>query len=259
LKNDPDLARKCNVEVCISIDTSHSKSKYDNRSFIIDRVALLPRESSDKMARDTKWTKGQSPPGQSEGTDHSKLFVGFCKLPNGKTADSQLWILPIPILHEIVLPPNFDLHRYITHVNRGITHFHASFYPIPRGISDADLEALRFPNEWFRYAFRLNGSIKTSRVVGILNEDGSRTPLYKWARNGHFRVAAPGETDKDGPEEFKKHLVDPSRLVRKIGLAIESLENILGGSISLLEFISGINGAVLEDQATQNERRIPIS
>ncbi|KAJ6507625.1 hypothetical protein DFH09DRAFT_1334423 [Mycena vulgaris] len=80
---------------------------YDYRSFIIDKVALIPfslRES------------------------------GCGRIASGTT-----------------LPPGFDLHRFITHVNRGITHFHDSYWPLPRRLSDADFEAAEPPNQWLRY------------------------------------------------------------------------------------------------------------
>jgi hypothetical protein len=131
-----------------------------------------------------------------------------------------MWLIPHgPLLTDTVLPPDFDLHRYITHVNRGITHFHASFWPLPRNISDADLDAARPSEAWVKYAQRhhmgLSG-LKGQGVIGIEKPDGTRVPLYKYSANGHFRVCAPGESDTEGPEYCKRLLVDPSRMVRML-------------------------------------------
>jgi hypothetical protein len=164
--------------------------------------------------------------------EHTKILVGFCKLPNGATSETQLWMLPHnSLLTEAVLPPGFDLHRYITHVNRGITHFHASHWPLPRNISDADLKAAEVPEGWAKYAkshhLALSG-LKGQCVIGIEHPDGTRTPIYKWSTNGHFRRCAPGETDTNGPEELRKHLADPSRMVRKLSALLDVLSSVQG-------------------------------
>ncbi|KAJ7105394.1 hypothetical protein C8R43DRAFT_1046725 [Mycena crocata] len=154
----------------------------------------------------------------------SGVLVGFCRLPGGVVSETQMWTLlldpPGPLtIDTYALPPDFDLHRYITHVNRGITHFHASFWPLPRKISDAELDAAAPSKEWMTYARQhhmgLSG-LKGQGVIGIQKPDGTRVPLYKYSQNGHFRRCAPGETDMEGPEEFKKLPVDPSRMVRMI-------------------------------------------
>ncbi|KAJ7816847.1 hypothetical protein B0H14DRAFT_3475024 [Mycena olivaceomarginata] len=115
------------------------------------------------------------------------------------------------------LPPGFDLNRYITHVNRGITHFHASFWPLPRSISDADLESAKPPSgleEHTSHHHSLLAGLKGGGGVGHIAADGTRTPVYKCS--GHFRRCAPGETDTDGPVEFQKALVNPNQMVRLI-------------------------------------------
>ncbi|KAJ7853702.1 hypothetical protein B0H14DRAFT_3136801 [Mycena olivaceomarginata] len=159
------------------------------------RVVLVPREKIEKYAEDQEWVKGKFR-GMIEGED--------------------------------VLPPAFDLHRYITHVNRGITHFHASFWPLPRdsfrcgagrpGTSAAG--RMEFP--MLRGTTGTISGLRGQGVVGIELPDGTRVPIYKVGANGHFRRCAPGETDTDGAEEFKKLLVDPSRMntsrIYKVGL-----------------------------------------
>ncbi|KAJ7661729.1 hypothetical protein B0H17DRAFT_1258637 [Mycena rosella] len=228
LKNDNELAKGVNVGIFLKLVEGRTGSKYDHRSFIIDKVALLPREDTDDFANNAQWTKGHFRNHQEAmqtAGEHSKLLVGFCWLPGGVRSETQMWMMPVgSLLAEIRLPPGFDLHRYITHVNRGITHFHASFWPLPRKISDADLDAAEPPDEWIRYAQRLHmelSGLKGQGVIGIERPDGTRIPLYKYSQNGHFRRCAPGETDTDGPEEFKKLLVDPSRMVRMISELLE--------------------------------------
>ncbi|KAJ6602671.1 hypothetical protein DFH09DRAFT_1354919 [Mycena vulgaris] len=223
LKNDNELAKTVNVGIFLKLVEDRTGCKYDHRSFIIEKVALLPREDTDEFANQARWTKGNARDPQNAirtTVEHSKLLVGFCRLPGGHISETQMWMVPAgPLLTQVSLPPGFDLHRYITHVNRGITHFHASFWPLPRKISDADLDSAPIPEGWVAYAQRhhtvLSG-LKGQCVIGVENPDGSRVPIYKFGLNGHFRRCAPGETDTDGPEEFKKLLVDPSRMVRMI-------------------------------------------
>jgi hypothetical protein len=221
VKNDSNLAKSVGVAIFLKLVAERSPSKYDHRSFIIEKVVLVPREKIEKYAEDQEWVKGNF---EHDVGEHMKLLVGFCRLPRPyKLSENQLWKLPISSISEgeDVLPPAFDLHRYITHVNRGITHFHASFWPLPRDISDAELEdpELQPPEEWNSYAWRHHRTISGLRgqgVVGIELPDGTRVPIYKVGANGHFRRCAPGETDTDGAEEFKKLLVDPSRMVRML-------------------------------------------
>ncbi|KAJ7253177.1 hypothetical protein C8J57DRAFT_1349050 [Mycena rebaudengoi] len=201
LKHAPDQ-NNMNIEICLRIDRDRLRSKYDNRSFIIDRVSLISRVESDVRAERINWVKGMFPFEATNSTEFAKLFVGFCDLPNGEMSETQLWNIPIgsPLpMH--VLPPNFTLHRYITHVNRGITHFHGSYWPSS--------------SAWTWYAYELHTAIsglKGRGVVGIQRPGGTRTPLYKWG------------TDTEGPEEFKKLLVDPSRFVRKLARELEFFE-----------------------------------
>ncbi|KAJ7159935.1 hypothetical protein C8R43DRAFT_948012 [Mycena crocata] len=215
-KYSPEIAKTANVGIFVKFVADRTGSKYDHRTFIIEKVGLLSRESSDAFVKEHIWTNGLVPP-ETIDIDHSKVLVGFCRLPNTNSWNTQMWSIPIgPRLTELVLPPGFDLHRYITHVNRGITHFHASFWPLPRNISDADLKGAPIPKEWINYAhmhFKELSGLKGQCVIGVENPDGTRTPMYKLGQNGHFRRCAPGETDTDGPEEYRKLLVDPSRMM----------------------------------------------
>ncbi|KAJ7726271.1 hypothetical protein DFH07DRAFT_853027 [Mycena maculata] len=219
LKNNIELARTVNVGIFIRLVGERTGAKYDNRTFIIERVTLFPREYSDGLAGRTKWTKGNTNPDDAEAHQaHSKIFVGYCMLPNGKLADTQLWILPVSSFKEHpsakFRPPS------IHHSCQPRCHpFPCSFWPLPRDISEFDLEAAEKPGEYAAYSFdhhlALSG-LHGQGVIGIENEDGTRIPLLKRAQNGHMRWCAPGETDTSGPAVYKKHLVNPSRLVKKI-------------------------------------------
>jgi hypothetical protein len=219
--NDKELAATMNVGIFLKLVGDRTGSKYDNRTFIIERVAYLPRESSNKMADRTVWKYGNS--SYKDAGQHPKVLVGFCMLPNGKMADTQMWRIPIEPddlhLTSFVLSPNFNLHRYITHVNRGVTHFHASFWAMPRDISDSALEAAEWPLGYNSYMVQhliaISG-LKGQGVIGIIDEHGKRTLIIKRGLSGHVRFCAPGETDTDGPDAYKKLLVDPSRIVKKI-------------------------------------------
>ncbi|KAJ7778102.1 FAD binding domain-containing protein [Mycena metata] len=174
-------------------------------------LGVVSRESSDKIVKEQEWHQGTVDASMLP-KEHSKILVMACD-------KTQMWMLPIEHLRLFSLPPGFDLHRYITHVNRGITHFHASFLPLPRDISDADLDAAQISSAWMDYAGPHHQSISGltgQNVIGIERPDGTRVPVYKWSVNGHVRKCAPGETDSEGPEEFKKLVVDPSRMVRKL-------------------------------------------
>ncbi|KAJ7112942.1 hypothetical protein C8R44DRAFT_796971 [Mycena epipterygia] len=225
LKNDAELATKVNVGIFLKIISDRAGSKYDNRTFIIDRIALFPRESSEKFVAGKSWKNGNST--ISPTYDHSKMLVGYCILPNGEMSETQMWTIPAkPHLVDTILPPDFDLHRYITHVNRGVTHFHASFWPLPRDISDSDLEIARAPDTYCAYSsdhHSILSGLKGQEVIGILNADGTRTSLYKRGQNGYVRKCAPGETDTEGPAEHKKHLVNPSRMVKKLAVDLGRL------------------------------------
>ncbi|KAJ7186650.1 hypothetical protein C8R46DRAFT_1057645 [Mycena filopes] len=232
LKNNLELAKLVHVGIFIKLVGDRMASKYDHRTFIIDAVGFLPRDSINEFAQETTWRNGMNTKEDMIKTEHTKILVGFCKLPDGTTSGTQLWMLPHnALLTQAVLPPGFDLHRYITHVNRGITHFHASHWPLPRNISDADLEAAVMPKGWAEYAMThhlaLSG-LKGQGVIGVEHPDGTRTPIYKWSTNGHFRRCAPGETDTDGPEELRKQVVDPSRMVRKLSALLDDLSSTQG-------------------------------
>ncbi|KAJ7920183.1 hypothetical protein B0H13DRAFT_2425645 [Mycena leptocephala] len=117
------------------------------------------------------------------------------------------------------LPPGFDLHRLITHINRGITHFHGSFWPLPRRLSDAAFTAAEPPPEWLqnmrRHAagFLYVADGLAPEVLGIEKRDGTHVPLYKFDQRTNqiaFDSRLP-ELAKIDTTEFKKLLDDPSR------------------------------------------------
>ncbi|KAJ7624785.1 hypothetical protein FB45DRAFT_1060963 [Roridomyces roridus] len=236
LKNDPKVAANFNIALLISVSEEHAGSKYENRTFFIDRVVLLQRDVSDADALGQTWQQGPYKDSatavdalKKKGKKVFKIFVGFCKFPDGEQSRVQLWSFPCSDVAEYVLPPGFDLSRYVPHVNRGVTHFHASFWPLPRNISDADLESAEAPAVLADYTARqhrmLSGLKGGENVIGRLNPDGSRTPLYKFCNNnGHFRPCAPGETDFDGPVEYKKALENPSRMVRLLSKYLDDYE-----------------------------------
>ncbi|KAJ7116252.1 hypothetical protein C8R43DRAFT_1154982 [Mycena crocata] len=179
VKNDPKLAGTVNVAVLITVADDRAGSNYENRTFFIDRVRLLARGASNAFARKTKWVRGSIPNSQEcaqrTDTDHFKLMVGWCLLPGD------------------ILPPGFDLNRYIAHVNRGITHFHASCWPLPRTISDLDVESAEMPAGWNEYVKR-------------------QRDLLSHLKGGQNFVAR------------LKALVDPSRMVRLLSQQLEALE-----------------------------------
>ncbi|KAJ7186648.1 hypothetical protein C8R46DRAFT_277269 [Mycena filopes] len=242
LKNNEELALLTNVGIFLKLVGERTGSKYDNRTFIVERVALFPRETSDEDAAQTVWKYGNADIPEDERRDqkfqHSKMLVGYCMLPNGKMADTQLWILPIYRLRSLTLPPNYDLHQYITHVNRGVTHFHAAFLNLPRDMSDAALEDAEPSDKYCDYAFdhllAVSG-LKGQGVIGIQEADGTRTPLFKRGQNGHLRKCAPGETDSDGPAAYKKVVTDPSRMVRKIAKHLEYLYELQDRALGMTE------------------------
>jgi hypothetical protein len=167
------------------------------RSFVIDKVALMP------------WVDGEA---------WSTVTVGFCVLPDGEM-DPQ--IRELQYSSGTTLPPSFDLHRLITHINRGITHFHGSFWPLPRRLSDAAFTAAEPPPEWMQnmrrhaagFVFVADGL--ALEVFGIQKRDGTHVPLYKFDQRTN-RIAFDSrlpELAKIDTTEFKKLLDDPSRKV----------------------------------------------
>ncbi|KAJ6516499.1 hypothetical protein C8R45DRAFT_246447 [Mycena sanguinolenta] len=137
LNNDETLAESQTVDVGIFLKLVESRSHH---TFIIDKVGLPPRRDTAKYAQDTNWVKGDEQPSNA---NHIKVMAGFCQLPNGRS-EVQMWQMVASSVVSDILPPGFDLHRYITHVHRGITHFHASFWPLPRNtqteMTDAEFE-----------------------------------------------------------------------------------------------------------------------
>ncbi|KAJ7461691.1 hypothetical protein B0H11DRAFT_2055546 [Mycena galericulata] len=233
LKNDPKFAGTVNIAILLSLAGDRAGSKYEHRTFFIDRVLLLGRDVSNAAAREAGWTQGSDGDSQkgAERTNshHFKLLVGWCSLPKDELSKTQMWIFPASDAANHVLPPGFDLNRYVTHVNRGITHFHTSFWPLPRSVSDTDLEFAEVPKGWRDYMKRhhhlLSGLKGGQGIIGVINADGTRKPVYKFGDGGHFRRCAPGETDSDGPAEFKKPLMDSSRMVGLISRHLESYEH----------------------------------
>ncbi|KAJ7436855.1 hypothetical protein FB451DRAFT_186684 [Mycena latifolia] len=235
MKNDPKTAGTANVAIQLSISDERAGSKYEHRTFFVDRVLLLAREESNAAATVATWTKGEFAEAETQkmaeraDTEHFKLMVGWCILPDGEYSGTQMWVFKTSDAATHVLPPGFDLNRYVTHVNRGITHFHASFWPLPRSMSDAEVERAEAPPGWWEYVKRqhilLSGLKGGQGIIGRVHADGTREPVYKFGPGGHFRRCAPGETDSDGPAEFKKPLVDPSRMVRLISEHLAVFEN----------------------------------
>ncbi|KAJ6525994.1 hypothetical protein B0H19DRAFT_1275865 [Mycena capillaripes] len=170
---------------------------YDHRSFIIDKVALIP------FARgEMGWS--------------TQLMTGYCLLPNGKSPPPYWWH-PISCTYRAsgtTLPPGFDLHRYITHINRGITHFHGSYWPLPRRLSNAAFEAAEPPKQWLHY-MRLHhtGFQATDRYDVALE-----VPVYDYNHPYYDELFSRVEFDslleamtKVDTTEFKKLLDDPGR------------------------------------------------
>ncbi|KAJ7258159.1 hypothetical protein C8J57DRAFT_1341276 [Mycena rebaudengoi] len=209
LKNDPKFAGTKNVAFLLSLADERAGSKYEHRTFFIDRVLLLSREESNNAVRVAGFVKGSSRNPQKmverTDTDHFKILVGWCALPGGETSAMQ------------------------THVNRGITHFHASFWPLPRHISDADVDTAKPPPGWMEYVERhdmlLSGLKGGQGLIGRINPDGTRVPLFKFGPSGHFRACAPGETDTEGPAEFQKPLVSPTKMVRLLSKHLDVFKN----------------------------------
>ncbi|KAJ6507626.1 hypothetical protein DFH09DRAFT_276533 [Mycena vulgaris] len=71
--------------------------EYDHRSFVIDKVALIP------------WTPRQG---------WRNIMTGFCVLPEGKMPPSYAQEPYYFFCTPGTLPPGFDLHHYIIHINR---------------------------------------------------------------------------------------------------------------------------------------------
>ncbi|KAJ7679431.1 hypothetical protein DFH06DRAFT_1121127 [Mycena polygramma] len=183
--------------------------EYDNRSFIIDKVALIP------------WGPRQG---------WQQVQFGFCLLPRSNMLSYLPHAREPYYFHDndITLPPDFDLHRLITHLNRGITHFHGSFWPLPRRLSDNDFEAAAPPPEWVRYmrhhnsgfTFDFNMTTVATELFCVEKRDGSYTELFKYDENVSrtpfdSRLKTIAEIDAT---EFKKLLDDSSRRLRMVSL-----------------------------------------
>ncbi|KAJ7784330.1 hypothetical protein B0H16DRAFT_1492099 [Mycena metata] len=191
--------------------------EYDHRSFVIDKVALIP------------W-------GLRQGGAH--VDTGVCLLPDGGMSSQQSFPDYFYGDSGTCLPPGFDLHRFITHVNRGITHFHGSFWPLPRKLSDADFEAAKPSERWLRYmrirpeGFEFQGyNGVVSYVFGVVKRNGKRVPLYGYdvdvfCVSFDSRIKALAKVD---PTEFKKLLDDPGR---KLCMVPKPLAQESGKSIS---------------------------
>ncbi|KAF8152846.1 hypothetical protein K438DRAFT_2078958 [Mycena galopus ATCC 62051] len=166
---------------------------YDHRSFVIEKVVLIP------------WTPHQY---------GAKLMTGFCLLPGGG--------IPPPYTSEAnyqfagtALPPGFDLHRYITHVNSQLQHNALPWAAEP-------------PPEWLRYmlchsaGFQYTNFSKvlatSSRVqdrgimMFVVIKCNGTTLLYKYNNNISSALCSncPAAIAKVDLTEFKKLLDDPS-------------------------------------------------
>ncbi|KAJ7147213.1 hypothetical protein C8R46DRAFT_1129703, partial [Mycena filopes] len=219
------MASTANIALQLSLDNARAGSKYEHRTFFIDRVLLLNRDVSD--AKENTWQGGVGKVRTDR--DHFKLMAGFCTLPGGETSPHQLWSFPCEYVTTHVLPPGFDLDRFIAHVNRGITHFHASFCPLPRDLmAELDVAATPVPAGWLdharRHSLMLSGLKGGQNNIGRIDADGKRTPVYKGGPGGHFRRCAPGETDSDVAPESKKELADPSKMVQLMCRHLEIFE-----------------------------------
>ncbi|KAJ6553483.1 hypothetical protein DFH09DRAFT_1366131 [Mycena vulgaris] len=141
-KNNEELKKKMHLGIFLKL--VGKGPRYDRYSFIIDKVALMP------LGADEGWTS---------------VKMGFCWLPGGKMSSHRD---ALQFLHsETTLPPEFNLHRLITQINRGITHFHEA------------------PPEWLHYMRNhTNGFCYVEgilpEVFGVEKRDGTRVPLYKY-------------------------------------------------------------------------------
>lgn len=188
---------------------------YDYLSFVIEKVAIIP------------FSRGEREP---------LVMAGYCVLPGATPrAPYTCYSMHHPYTWKpthysynpsgTALPPGFDLDRLISHINRGITHFHGSYWPLPFKLSDADFEAAKPPDQWLRY-MRLHphGFQPVDRynnlweVFGVEKRDGTRVPLYDYSEE---LAKLPSDRDssdsvlealgKVDPTEFKKFLDDPER------------------------------------------------
>ncbi|KAJ7856519.1 hypothetical protein B0H14DRAFT_2752943 [Mycena olivaceomarginata] len=194
-KDNPELKETMHLGVFLKL--VGNGPEYGHRSFIIDKLALMP------------WADEK----------FSMVMAGFCSLPDGKM--SSCHSTASYRTQEAALPPGFDLHRFITHVNRGITHFHGSFWPLPRGLSDIAFEAAEPPREWLHYMLvHYDGFVFVGpdrQGFGVEKRDGTRVPLYRY----YVRIWIGPRTHDESlsklakidTAEFKKLLDDPKRKV----------------------------------------------
>ncbi|KAJ7648473.1 hypothetical protein B0H17DRAFT_1148024 [Mycena rosella] len=167
--------------------------EYDHCSFVIDKVALIP------------WTPRQG---------WANVMTGFCLLPEGKMLPLYEQESDYFSCTPGTFPPGFDLRHYITHVNRGITHFHGSFWPLSRRLSDSAFEAAEPPPEWIRYMLRHSqGFYMVGEMFSVVKRDGTLVPLFKYDStvSGASFYDRPAALAKVDSTEFKKLLDNPSR------------------------------------------------
>ncbi|KAJ7679440.1 hypothetical protein DFH06DRAFT_1166635 [Mycena polygramma] len=145
--------------------------EYDHRSFIIEKVAVIPWHRSEK-----NWA--------------AHVMTRYCLLPGGKTPPYCGWHPRSSVYSAsgTTLPPGFDLHRFITHVNRGITHFHGSYWPLPRRLSDAAFRAAEPPKQWLHYMRLYHHGFQSLdefddalEIFGVTKRDGTQVPLYDYS------------------------------------------------------------------------------
>ncbi|KAJ7438166.1 hypothetical protein FB451DRAFT_1192819 [Mycena latifolia] len=160
LKSYDGLEKPMNVGIFLKHIRHRTDAKCDARSFIIDKVGFIP------------WAENEG----------GSVKVGFCRLPGGEISYEGWALFPT---WKPNLPPGFDLHRLLTRISRGITHFHGSFWPLPHRLSDADFEAAQSAADWFEYVWWYQpGFVAGENAIGIEKRDGSWIPIWNetWRR-----------------------------------------------------------------------------
>ncbi|KAJ7435285.1 hypothetical protein FB451DRAFT_1194757 [Mycena latifolia] len=140
---------------------------YDYLSFVIEKVAIIAFSHGERVPL---------------------VMTGYCVLPGATprapyTCSSMHHPYTWRPTHysynpsSTALPPGFDLDRLLLHINRGITHFHGSYWPLPFKLSDADFEAAEPPEQWFRYMRLLPHGFQL--VLPRLGLGGSQVDLVR--------------------------------------------------------------------------------
>ncbi|KAJ7877115.1 hypothetical protein B0H14DRAFT_3130281 [Mycena olivaceomarginata] len=174
MKPEETLSRQLQENENLKLDLSKLESE--------KKLALLPNAGLETDLKQSKELLEQSNGKLGKLKAEKYVMAGFCSLPDGKM--SSCHSTTSYRTQEAALPPGFDLHRFITHVNLGITHFHGSFWPLPRGLSDTALEAAEPPKEWLHYMLvHYDGFVFVGpdrQGFGVEKRDGARVPLYRY-------------------------------------------------------------------------------